>query len=329
MTVVVRPMVLLGAALAGLLVPGTARPNGTSVDMMAVLDLSGSMEKAYHGEHYSDVIQWIAEMGSAEDRIGVVTFGNGSREAQALTSLGSFRPETLQGKLKGRERWSDISSGLELAYYQLKTQGHAAARWVLLFSDGEIDLAAGVGAVRASERYLRDVLLPAMKREHIRVFAFMPGGLSADYPFLQEVAEATGGAYFRGLPEAAAGFRGARLAAIENESLGAAPDKAGGARAESAPPAKAPSAERGSKGQGPSATAIALGVGVGLALLILAAVVVGKTILRSRRLQRDLGGILGEVQILQDELVRAKARGDMSAEGMAENGNSEPRRTGK
>jgi hypothetical protein len=184
------------------------------MDAVLVLDLSGSMGKTKQGERYQDVLGWVLRLGTPEDRIGLVAFGRKEQVEREMQLFGDFNPKLLEGKLNKLDQFTNLAAGLERAYYMLKTTARPqAARRILLFSDGRIDLPGGIEEVKASERYLREVLLAGMQKEQIQLFAFIPTGLKADYRFLQELAEKSGGEYVRGLPAAPDQFRISRLVA--------------------------------------------------------------------------------------------------------------------
>jgi hypothetical protein len=294
------------ALVAAALVSGApvrARADGaeTAVDVVLLLDLSASMEKAFRGSGYAEVLQWASRFGRSVDRVAVVTLGERSREVQGLEPFAHFSPATLQPKVKAHEKWSCVSEGLEYAYYMLRNAASPdTARWIFLFSDGEIDLPGGPAAVTTSKRYLREVLLPGIRRAGLQVFAFMPGGSAADYPMLQEITESTGGQYFRGLPVDAAAFRRAQVA---NWAKGHAPPQV---LSKLALPAQVPVASQPTGARSHWVHGL-------LGTLALAAVAATALLLRSRKRartrQQELLAILEEVHVLRDELAKAHGSG--------------------
>ncbi|MCP4675042.1 MAG: VWA domain-containing protein [Deltaproteobacteria bacterium] len=186
--------------------------NGQSagpVDVVLLMDMSGSMLRNRPRKSVKKIFAWGVELVNNNDRIAVVTLGDKSRVSQKLTKIGKEDDlSRLLHILTEKSNRTDVAAGLEQAYYMLKTTArHGAERVVVLFSDGKIDLVGGVSANERSARYMRDILIPAMKKERVRVFAFVPNGLSADYPFLQELTQRTNGEYFHGLSKTPPEFR--------------------------------------------------------------------------------------------------------------------------
>jgi hypothetical protein len=184
-----------------------ARAEDSPIDMILVLDVSGSMGKVDRSEPYKKVLDWVEHVGKSEDRIGVLAFGSQNQTAVPLTGFDRFDPAGAVNPTKKLDKYTNLAAGLENAYYLLKTESRKGAkRAVLLFSDGRVDLPSA-DATAMSEAYIRDVLVPAMKRESIKLFAFTPEEISADFPFLQELVEGTEGGYFRGMPDNPEEFR--------------------------------------------------------------------------------------------------------------------------
>ena len=188
------------------------------VDMIIVLDTSGSMGKIQRSASYKKVLTWVQKMGKDSDRIAVLAFGSRHQVAHPFADYKNFNPKAAVSPTLKLDKYTNLAAGLENAYYLLKTESRPdAKRAILLFSDGRIDLPGGKSAEMASEAYIRDVLLPAMKKKKIKLFAFTPKDVTSDFPFLQSIAESTDGGYFRGLPADADRFRSALIAILKKE----------------------------------------------------------------------------------------------------------------
>ncbi len=204
--------VLLGLFLAFIvaLVPmESVAQNARPVDAVLLMDMSGSMWKTRPRKSVKKVFAWGIELVGEKDRIALVTLGDKSRVSRELTKVEKDDDlSALLHILTEKSNYTDVAAGLEQAYYMLKTSARPdAERVIILFSDGKIDLIGGVSANERSTLYLRDILIPAMNKQRVRVFAFVPGGLSADYPLLQELTQRTDGEYFHGLSKTPPEFR--------------------------------------------------------------------------------------------------------------------------
>jgi hypothetical protein len=201
------PVAATTLVLTLLLTGGPALCHGAdtpNADIVVVLDLSGSMGTADdedNNNRFSAFFTWTGSFTLPGDRIAVVTMGNGSKLISSLQPKAQFSFADHAGKLKRRARYTDVASGLENAYYQLKTNGRPdAVKLILMLSDAQIDMPRGMWDLENSMRYLHDSLIPSMKKENITLVSIVPDGLKANFPLLQELSDGTGGVYYRGLP---------------------------------------------------------------------------------------------------------------------------------
>jgi Mg-chelatase subunit ChlD len=189
---------------AGQAQPSAVRP----LDLVLVLDNSGSMKKNDPEALMSKAVSAFAGSLPPDSRLGIVVFDQEVRPALALapTSGADFQIRVAQA-LRGinyRGQWTDIAGGIERAIYELRQQGRAdAQRAVILFTDGVLETGnATKDAERA--RWLQDNLAAEAKQIGIRVFgiAFTEG---ADFRLLQSVAQTTGAEHYRVLKAAEIG----------------------------------------------------------------------------------------------------------------------------
>ncbi len=179
-----------------------------AIDLMVVLDLSGSMKSQAGAGRYDSLFEWIDAFLHADDRIGVVAMGHGARLLIPLTSKSVFSFDDLKPSLGKREKYTDVAAGMESAFYQLNTAStRDRQRLILLYSDAEIDMPGGEWDVRNATRYLLMSLKPAMKEQQIRFAAIVPEGQKANFQLLQELSSDTGGVYSRGVPRDASAVR--------------------------------------------------------------------------------------------------------------------------
>jgi Ca-activated chloride channel family protein len=189
------PRALVGAA--------GAPPSGR--DLMLVVDLSGSMERAdfLMGGQPAARIDVVREMGAdfvrgrAGDRVGLIVFGDQAYVAAAPSFDVEAVAQTVEGMAIGiAGRSTAISDGLGLA---LKRMGEsdAASRVMILLSDGT-NTAGSVQPEDAAE-------LAAGMGVRIHTIAFGPLALgegstdrnAVDDVTLAAIAEASGGVAFR------------------------------------------------------------------------------------------------------------------------------------
>ncbi len=206
------PVFLL--VVISMVIPGSSiGQNVKPVEVVLVLDMSGSMWRNRPWKSVKAIFAWGSELASGNDRVGVVTLGDKGRVARELEEVGESGIRGLMHVLTERSNRTDVAAGLEQAYYMLKTTSRPGAkRVIILFSDGRIDLIGGVSANERSAQYVNEILIPSMKKEKIQVFALVPEGRSADYPFLQGITHRTNGEYFHGLSQDATGFRASLFA---------------------------------------------------------------------------------------------------------------------
>lgn len=237
--------------LSCLLSPVAGRAQGApshALDVMLVLDNSGSMKKNDPDALMSKAVSAFAANLPADSRMGIVVFDQEVRPALALTPASGtdFRAQVAQA-LRGvnyRGQWTDIAGGVERAIYELRQQGHPdAQRAVILFTDGVLETGNATKDAERS-RWLQDSLAAEAKQLGVRVFgiAFTEG---ADFRLLQSVAQTTGAEHYRVLKPAEIGavFERvrSRIQELADEELRKAA-QAKAAAAEASRPAPAPAA---------------------------------------------------------------------------------------
>ncbi|MBN2801932.1 MAG: VWA domain-containing protein [Deltaproteobacteria bacterium] len=168
------------------------------VDAVIILDLSGSMGHARQ-ERFERLFEWTKKFLSPGDSAGIITIGSRSKVVQQLVPLAEFKPRLDTYDFLFRAKFTNIAAGLEDAYYILKDSSSLKRQKVIvLFSDGKIDLKEGAEAKLAQERYLKNMLIPALVSQKIKVLSFVPAGLASDIEFLSDLSLKTGGEYFEG-----------------------------------------------------------------------------------------------------------------------------------
>jgi Mg-chelatase subunit ChlD len=193
------------------------------VDIMLVLDNSGSMKRNDPKSLMRVAVAEFAGSLKGDARLGIVVFDQDARIVLDLTSgnSGGFKQQVTGGleRVDHNGRLTDIPAGVERAIYELRERGRPnAERAVVFFTDGIIDTG---NAARDLERarWLRESLAPEARRLSIRIFgiAFTQG---ADFQLIQSVAQTTAGTYYRVLsaPDISSAFRQIRGQLAEHPS---------------------------------------------------------------------------------------------------------------
>ena len=305
----------IGGFAAGASAAGDSPASGSDarspVDVVVALDLSGSMKPRAQGHSTDKVINWVQKLGLADDRVGVVTFRTSSHVAQDLAPFEELASADIRGRSNANGKYTDLAAGIELAYELLKTKGRAGtSRCILLFTDGRISLPGGEASADRARKYIRAVLIPAMKQEGIRVFALIPEVDTTDVKFLRELAWSTGGSHVNGLPESWKGLGPLRTAAPSPKVETKVEAKVE-AQVEPAPPpslpqpAPPPVAAVVTPAPSPFDNSIHWLLGGAVVLLLVVIAVPIRSALRSRRRSQALGQALEEVEALRRELEEA------------------------
>lgn len=189
-------LVLLVAPIIGWAQSVPQRP----LDVMLVLDNSGSMKKNDPHSLMSKAVSEFAGQLPDDSRLGIVIFDHAVRMTLELASKADagFQAQVAEG-LKGidyRGRWTDIPGAIERAIYALRTRARPdAQRLVILFTDGVVETGNPAKDVERA-RWLKENLAAEAKQVGIRIFgiAFTEG---ADFQLLQSVSQVTAGEHLR------------------------------------------------------------------------------------------------------------------------------------
>jgi len=184
-------------------IPGVLADTGSDngfIDIVIVLDNSGSMKKNDPDFLTRDVVTGFLGDFDGKTRIGMVFFDQDVRLAQPLTSLAKLQDRArFLNKLETIRYdglYSDSPAAVERALYELKAQGREYADQVMiLLTDGIVDTGDKTRDVERA-RWLKVDLARESEYAGIKIFgiAFTD---KADFSLIQTLAIRTGGAYFR------------------------------------------------------------------------------------------------------------------------------------
>lgn len=199
---IARKVLLLPAVLVAVLTVFPCPGLSASLDVVLVLDQSGSMKQNDPQRLLvSAAADFVAKLG-ARDAAGLVVFGGQATVALPLARLDSEANRTALHdairRIRYSDPWTNMAAGIERGLYELKMHGQSRATPVLIFiTDGIVDL--GSEARNAEMRdWLRSRLLPEARERGVKIFSVALTE-QADYPLIQEMAVVTGGDYFRAL----------------------------------------------------------------------------------------------------------------------------------
>jgi pSer/pThr/pTyr-binding forkhead associated (FHA) protein len=197
-----RRSVLVFGCLCLVSATPVARPQSkTGVDLVIVLDQSGSMRTSDPQRLTGAAVGRLLDGLGPEDAVGLVFFGTGAAVVQPLAPLVSEQKEVIRATV-GESRYSDqytnIAKGVERGQYELRERGRQGATKALVFlTDGVMDT-GDASKDEDLKRSMREVGLPDLAAREIQVYgiAFTE---QADYQLIQEMAVKTGGQYYRAL----------------------------------------------------------------------------------------------------------------------------------
>jgi len=180
--------------------PASGPEASNRLDIMLVLDNSGSMLKNDPKFLTPEVVTNFLEGIGAESHLGMILF---NKEVQLLEPIRTLTNSVEKAKfLKSLERlnykggFTDTPKAIEKALYELKTNGRPdAARIIILLTDGIVDTGNPAKDLE-KEHWLKEDLALECKKEKIRIFgiAFTD---QADFSLIQTLAFKTRGEYYR------------------------------------------------------------------------------------------------------------------------------------
>jgi len=202
----VKKLILAFCLLSLLILPSFSeaqekRPFSTKMDLMFVLDNSGSMRKNDPNFLVKKTLDSFLKSFSGDIKLGIVIFAERAELVLPLTSVSqqgvSEKIEETLKRLDYRGRYTDIPAGIERAIYELKKGREDAKKVIVFMTDGLIDTG---NKERDKEKtlWLKQELLTEANRNNIRIFA-IAFTEEADYALIQTIAQRTEGNYYRAL----------------------------------------------------------------------------------------------------------------------------------
>jgi len=165
------------------------------VDVMLLMDSSGSMKRTDPRNYRRDAAKLFISLLGKEDRIGVMSFGDDATLLLPLTQNTEAGRKDLFGavtKITSKEFSTNITAAVQKGLDELKTS-RKQQRMLIMMSDGK--LALGTKERDDAALAALNMLLPELAKANIKLYAVAFTGES-DRVLLEKMAQDTGG-FFR------------------------------------------------------------------------------------------------------------------------------------
>ena len=171
------------------------------IDIMLVLDNSGSMKKNDPNFLVTEAIKEFISQKNENTRVGIIIFDGKAQLKISLTVASFANREAILNSIKGINytgQYTDFPAAIERAIYELKDNGREdALKSIIFMTDGIVDT-GNVNRDLEKSKWLREDLAAAAADNEIKIFgiAFTE---TADFQLIQSISQQTEGEYFRAL----------------------------------------------------------------------------------------------------------------------------------
>lgn len=173
---------------------GGELPQGTKLDIMILMDSSGSMLVTDPQRLRDRGVELFVERLSSDDRVGVVKFAEDAKVVLPLNTSSANLPKIIQAELARVEStgtYTNLYAGIEVAAKQLLSSVRDDATPILvLLSDGKMEPPPQFGEAQAISKKLLEDLLPDLDAKNIRIYTLSFSD-QADRDLLSKIAKAT------------------------------------------------------------------------------------------------------------------------------------------
>ena len=171
------------------------------IDVMLVLDNSGSMKKNDPKFLVTEAIKEFISQKNENTRVGIIIFDGKVQLKVSLTVASFANRETILSSIEAinyKGQYTDFPAAIERAIYELKDNGRSdSMKSIIFMTDGIVDTGDANRDLEKSKWMREDLAADAADNE-IKVFgiAFTE---SADFQLIQSISQQTKGEYFRAL----------------------------------------------------------------------------------------------------------------------------------
>ncbi len=189
------PAFTAGFALLWLLLSWPAAAQHGDVDLRVLVDVSGSMKKNDPRNLRGPAVRLLVGLLPEDARAGIWTFGEHIRKAVPVDTAGAAWKERARDaarRIRSDERYTDIEQALAAVTADWSAAGAAGGRYVIVLTDGMVDIAGGDDASAASRERIRAELLGTLEARGVTVHTIALSA-NADAELLEVLARGTGG----------------------------------------------------------------------------------------------------------------------------------------
>ena len=171
------------------------------IDIMLVLDNSGSMKKNDPNFLVTEAIKEFISQKNENTRVGIIIFDGKAQLKISLTVASFANREAILNSIKGINytgQYTDFPAAIERAIYELKDNGREdALKSIIFMTDGIVDT-GNVNRDLEKSKWMREDLAADAADNEIKIFgiAFTE---AADFQLIQSISQQTKGEYFRAL----------------------------------------------------------------------------------------------------------------------------------
>ena len=171
------------------------------IDIMLVLDNSGSMQKNDPNFLVTEAIKEFISQKNENTRVGIIIFDGKAQLKISLTVASFANREAILNSIKGINytgQYTDFPAAIERAIYELKDNGREdALKSIIFMTDGIVDT-GNVNRDLEKSKWMREDLAADAADNEIKIFgiAFTE---AADFQLIQSISQQTKGEYFRAL----------------------------------------------------------------------------------------------------------------------------------
>ncbi|MEA1867537.1 MAG: VWA domain-containing protein [Thermodesulfobacteriota bacterium] len=189
-------LVFLVTALSIITAPfSPAYSNPKSMDIVLVIDTSGSMKKTDPNNLRSEASELFISLLKEQNSVALVTFDTTAKTLSGLHKLESEREQLLDrlNLITSVGEWTDLREAVSHSYQILKRSSEKE-KAIILMTDGKMDLGkAGLDKEATAE--LLEELIPAVRKKGIKIYTIAFTKFS-DISFLKLIALKTKGFFY-------------------------------------------------------------------------------------------------------------------------------------